>query len=503
MECLKMIECYKNQNKMSHCYFQNSQMCQSKTRYKRISHLSVRGHYKPNSIWADLIYCNGSTVLNVSIGTSIINNNAIETTNLLTVVLYGTEKAASIQPCLYTPKIRKRLTVATAYNYANKFIVDYNKQPTFHTDFPVTLCTQLDVRRLPSLVKMAQNYKGTISAAIFIQNPIIQTRIIQKFIMNSSEVFKKIKLHLVFGITGHPFVRDPWARRKNGFIYPINILRNVAIKEATTKYILYLEGDMILPAHTQQLLKEETNYMNQIKRPHSNVINALILPLFYPSGECKEKPMPRSKIDLQMMPYRGCAYESHQFMNYETWLLLPANKTVFKLPKYVSILGTNRDGELIKGFEPYFVVARKDAPSFYNQVYCFGDKVYPIIDWISNNVVNFYLSPNVFLLNIECTSRINVATKKISLCPEYTKSPRKWLQIEYARFLSRHSVGKVRRIGGNNYKTVILSFVTNKKVIGIEMVFLLLCMVVQIIVKFTPLANKSRVICRRTMKKVY
>ena len=70
MECLKMIECYENQNKMSHCYFQNSQMCQSKTRYKRISHLSVRGHYKPNSIWADLIYCNGSTVLNVSIGTS-------------------------------------------------------------------------------------------------------------------------------------------------------------------------------------------------------------------------------------------------------------------------------------------------------------------------------------------------------------------------------------------------------------------------------------------------
>ena len=43
-------------------------------------------------------------------------------------------------------------------------------------------------------------------------------------------------------------------------------------------------------------------------------------------------------------------------MNYETWLLLPANKTVFKLPKYASILGTNRDGELIKGFEPYFVV---------------------------------------------------------------------------------------------------------------------------------------------------
>jgi hypothetical protein len=497
MERLTTIKCSKDQGDMSHCYFQNSQKCQNKTRRIQMAYLSVAGHYKSDSIWADLIYCNGSTILNMSLKSSF-TRNMVQATNLLIVVLYGKplQKGATVQPSLYSANVRKRPSVATAYNYANKFVLNY-RSPKFHSDFPITLCTQIDVRRLPSLNVLGRYSKGPISVALFIQNTIIETRIVRKFLKNNRTIFQKVRIHLVFSTTDHPFIRDPWPR-SNGYIYPINILRNVAIKGARTKYILYVEGDMVLPEYTQHFLKRQTEHMNKILPTNGTAIKALILPLFYPPGQCKQRPIPRRKSELRNMSYRGCAYESHQFMDYKRWLLLPANETIFELPEYTSVVGTNRKGKLLKGFEPYFVVTKKNAPYFYKHIYCFGDKVYPIIDWLSTNVIKFYVSPNVFLLNIECTSRIDVATRKTSICPDYLKSPRKMLQIEYARFLSTYMTRNVLTAAVHIHKPVAIPFVTNKKTLAIDLVFVLFC--VFLLFNFKSFAIKSYVTVKRTVK---
>lgn len=57
-------------------------------------------------------------------------------------------------------------------------------------------------------------------------------------------------------------------------IYPINALRNLAIKSATTKYILLLDADF------QPCPDLETKFLNSIKFAEDNHKKAFVVPAF-------------------------------------------------------------------------------------------------------------------------------------------------------------------------------------------------------------------------------
>ena len=156
---------------------------------------------------------------------------------------------------------------AVVFLYQGKANVVYND---------ISICTQLDIRRLNSLLLMSEEYSGPKSVAIFVRDKSVEIPIITNFwIRHLSAVKGPLALHLVYYLDAKTIYDD------REYLYPTNLLRNVAIEFAATKYIILLEADMLIPKRLREYM------IRHLERGHfDNVHNvAYILPLWYYNGD--------------------------------------------------------------------------------------------------------------------------------------------------------------------------------------------------------------------------
>eukprot|EP00300_Choanocystis_sp_HF-7_P009122 c16271_g1_i4.p1 GENE.c16271_g1_i4~~c16271_g1_i4.p1 ORF type:complete len:660 (+),score=126.85 c16271_g1_i4:3-1982(+) len=106
----------------------------------------------------------------------------------------------------------------------------------------VTLVTQLSLDRLDRLHGMADTYKGPISAAVYITDVSRDVPQILDLCKSSTSVRKHVDIHLVMQHTV-------------GELYPVNSLRNVAMRCVRTHMMMLLDVDLIPnpTIHTQLL----------------------------------------------------------------------------------------------------------------------------------------------------------------------------------------------------------------------------------------------------------
>jgi len=229
---------------------------------------------------------------------------------------------------------------------------------TEHVDGEITLATQGSVDRLKRLIDGTTRWNGPISVAVLVTSEECLTELFE-FYRSNSAALKKTTFHLFFE-------KVLSLRDEN---YPHNYLRNLAMNNVETEYVINIDIDFCLNenAHTGLV-----NLLQSDKTVRKKLDNRtmLVLPAFENTYHVEEEDAslaPKDKADVtEQVKVSKTAeafhlakyFAGHGSTNFEKWF---ANKT-----------GNIFDTEYEWGFEPY-VLARKDGlPLFWTRFRGFG-----------------------------------------------------------------------------------------------------------------------------------
>ncbi|XP_070711306.1 xylosyl- and glucuronyltransferase LARGE2s isoform X1 [Pempheris klunzingeri] len=259
---------------------------------------------------------------------------------------------------------RERLTVHRVHLY----FLQYEYTPT-EDDTDVTLVAQLSMDRLQMLEAICKHWEGPISLALYMSDAEAQ-----QFLRyaQASEVLKNRKnvgYHIVY---------------KEGQFYPVNLVRNVALKNANTPYVFLTDVDFLPMYGLYDYLRKS---VVQLDMAHTK--KALVVPAFETLRY--RLSFPKSKAELLSMLDMGTLYtfryhvwpKGHAPTNYAKWRTAT---TPYKV-------------EWEPDFEPY-VVVRRDCPEYDQRFVGFGwNKVSHIIE-LDAQEYDLMVLPNAFMIHM-------------------------------------------------------------------------------------------------------
>ena len=242
----------------------------------------------------------------------------------------------------------------------------------------VTLATQLTSDRLPLLAKTAQQWRGPVSAAILLlsrEGSIgKQTRALIADYYASPYLRDHVTIHLV---------TDDQFNAQDTSLYPVNYLRNVALKNSATSHVFFVDAD-IIPVFTE---RSAISWVKQEAATHdSNAKYALIAPLFHSTSADSEFSGDKEDLlrRLQEKPATLESYMgmSHSVVRYSTW--------------YKS--STSYHVDYVADMEPYFIVPRS-APLMHDIYSGYGRDKCAYSRDLHAAGYSFYVLPDAFLVN--------------------------------------------------------------------------------------------------------
>nr|XP_046253731.1 LARGE xylosyl- and glucuronyltransferase 2 [Scatophagus argus]XP_046253740.1 LARGE xylosyl- and glucuronyltransferase 2 [Scatophagus argus]XP_046253748.1 LARGE xylosyl- and glucuronyltransferase 2 [Scatophagus argus]XP_046253755.1 LARGE xylosyl- and glucuronyltransferase 2 [Scatophagus argus]XP_046253764.1 LARGE xylosyl- and glucuronyltransferase 2 [Scatophagus argus] len=259
---------------------------------------------------------------------------------------------------------RERLTVHRVHLY----FLQYEYTPT-EDDTDVTLVAQLSMDRLQMLEAICKHWEGPISLALYMSDAEAQ-----QFLRyaQASEVLKNRKnvgYHIVY---------------KEGQFYPVNLVRNVALKNANTPYVFLTDVDFLPMYGLYDYLRKS---VVQLDMDHTK--KALVVPAFETLRY--RLSFPKSKAELLSMLDMGTLYtfryhvwpKGHAPTNYAKWRTAT---TPYKV-------------EWEPDFEPY-VVVRRDCPEYDQRFVGFGwNKVSHIME-LDAQEYDLMVLPNAFMIHM-------------------------------------------------------------------------------------------------------
>ncbi|CAB1339674.1 unnamed protein product [Coregonus sp. 'balchen'] len=195
---------------------------------------------------------------------------------------------------------RERITVHRVHLY----FLQYEYTPT-GDDTDVTLVAQLSMDRLQMLEAICKHWEGPISLALYMSDAEAQ-----QFLRyaQASEVLKNRKnvgYHIVY---------------KEGQFYPVNLVRNVALRNANTPYVFLADVDFLPMYGLYDYLRKS---VVQLDMAHTK--KALVVPAFETLRY--RLSFPKSKTELLSMLDMGTLYtfryhvwtKGHAPTNYAKW----------------------------------------------------------------------------------------------------------------------------------------------------------------------------------------
>ncbi|KAK9542127.1 hypothetical protein VZT92_000017 [Zoarces viviparus] len=259
---------------------------------------------------------------------------------------------------------RERLTVHRVHLY----FLQYEYTPT-GDDTDITLVAQLSMDRLQMLEAICKHWEGPISLALYMSDAEAQ-----QFLRyaQASEVLKNRKnvgYHIVY---------------KEGQFYPVNLVRNVALKNANTPYVFLTDVDFLPMYGLYDYLRRT---VVQLDMAHTK--KALVVPAFETLRY--RLSFPKSKAELLSMLDMGTLYtfryhvwpKGHAPTNYAKWRTAT---TPYKV-------------EWEPDFEPY-VVVRRDCPEYDQRFVGFGwNKVSHVLE-LDAQEFDLMVLPNAFMIHM-------------------------------------------------------------------------------------------------------
>lgn len=266
------------------------------------------------------------------------------------------------------------------------YYLDYNYEPSTDGN-DVTLVAQLSMDRLQMIEPLCQHWNGPISLAIYVSDSEVEQLISY---VGESEILRdrrNIGYHIVY---------------KDGNYYPINTLRNVALRQVTTPYVFLTDVDFLPMYNMYDYLKKTIGSMSSSMEISgvSSLKKALVIPAFETLRYRVDHQFPKTKGDLLSMLDSGDLFtfryhvwtRGHSPTDYDKW-------RTSNLPYRIS---------WEPDFEPYIVV-RKEIPDYDQRFVGFGwNKVSHIMELYAAGY-EFVVLPHAFIIHMPHAPSFDIA----------------------------------------------------------------------------------------------
>ncbi|CAM4456373.1 unnamed protein product [Lepidochelys olivacea] len=264
---------------------------------------------------------------------------------------------------------RERFTVHRTHLY----FLHYEYEPASdNTD--VTLVAQLSMDRLQMLEAICKHWEGPISLALYLSDAEAQQFL--RYAQGSEVLMSRrnVGYHIVY---------------KEGQFYPVNLLRNVAMKHISTPYMFLSDIDFLPMYGLYEYLRKSV-----IQLDLANTKKALIVPAFETLRY--RLSFPKSKAELLSMLDMGTLFTfSCVYSRYHVWTKghAPTNFAKWRTAT------TPYQVEWEADFEPY-VVVRRDCPEYDRRFVGFGwNKVAHIME-LDAQEYEFIVLPNAYMIHM-------------------------------------------------------------------------------------------------------
>lgn len=247
------------------------------------------------------------------------------------------------------------------------YFVGYEYTPTGDND--VTLVAQLSMDRLQILEALCLHWEGPLSISLYATDSEAQY-IVQY--LQRSEILKhsrKLGLHIVY---------------KDGTLYPVNYLRNVALDNVKTPYVLLSDADFLPMPGLYHYLQEAIRVLGMLEDHR-----ALVVPAFETLRYRLE--FPENKAQLLQLLAKGDVFtfryhewpQGHAPTNYDHWKTTDMPYKVNWAPDY----------------EPYVVVS-KSVTRYDTRFTGFGWNKVSHIMGLNAQGYEFVVLPDAFMIHM-------------------------------------------------------------------------------------------------------
>ncbi|XP_065743054.1 xylosyl- and glucuronyltransferase LARGE1 isoform X3 [Phocoena phocoena] len=259
---------------------------------------------------------------------------------------------------------RERFTVHRTHLY----FLHYEYEPTSdNTD--VTLVAQLSMDRLQMLEAICKHWEGPISLALYLSDAEAQQFL--RYAQGSEVLMGRhnVAYHIVY---------------KEGQFYPVNLLRNVAMKHVGTPYMFLSDIDFLPMYGLYEYLRKSV-----IQLDLANTKKVTIVPAFETLRY--RLSFPKSKAELLSMLDMGTLFT----FRYHVWTKGHAPTNFAKWRTATTPYRVEWEAD----FEPY-VVVRRDCPEYDRRFVGFGwNKVAHIME-LDAQEYEFIVLPNAYMIHM-------------------------------------------------------------------------------------------------------
>ncbi|KAM4747639.1 xylosyl- and glucuronyltransferase LARGE1 isoform 3-T3 [Rhinophrynus dorsalis] len=259
---------------------------------------------------------------------------------------------------------RERFTVHRTHLY----FLHYEYEPTLD-DTDVTLVAQLSMDRLQMLEAICKHWEGPISLALYLSDAEAQQFL--RYAQGSEVLLNRrnVGYHIVY---------------KEGQFYPVNLLRNVAMKHVSTPYMFLSDIDFLPMYGLYESLRKSV-----IQLDMKTTKKALIIPAFETLRY--RLSFPKSKAELLSMLDMGTLFT----FRYHVWTKGHAPTNFAKWRTATTPYRVEWEAD----FEPY-VVVRRDCPEYDRRFVGFGwNKVAHIME-LDAQEYEFTVLPNAYMIHM-------------------------------------------------------------------------------------------------------
>lgn len=205
----------------------------------------------------------------------------------------------------------------------------------------VSVLIQLTEDRFPILLELANHWQGPMSVVVYLTYDDYFVSEVKKF-HSSHEILKRYAdFHVVY--------------IEERYQYPVNHLRNVALLNARTDYVLTLDVDFIPNPDMHAQLKEAASTLSKTAK------EVLVIAAFevrhdqFPPTKSQLLDLVKSEDAYQVHFYKGV--HAHEPTNYHKW---PTARKPYEVQYGYS-------------YEPYFVIRRDLCPLFDERFIGYGN----------------------------------------------------------------------------------------------------------------------------------